>query len=898
MLVNTKKEGAPKTLPLRPESHEPYRHNTFFQKASRLGIPDLLREVDSSIQGLSEEIARARLEAIGTNEIDQERLHWPKQLLKAFLNPFILLLTVLAVISYLTDDKSGSVVMGIMVTVSVFLTFFQEYRSGQAAMRLKAMVSTKATVIRMVSSRPFKGEDSSEDKMISIRQEVPIREVVPGDLIHLSAGDMVPADVRLSYSKDLFVSQSSLTGESLPVEKFSASLSEDSSTPVNLPDLHNICFMGTNVISGTAQAVVLKTGRETFLGSVAKTISEGRSQSSFDRGIHRFTWLMLKFMMVMTPMVFLINGFSKGEWLEAFMFAVAVAVGLTPEMLPMIVTVNLARGALSMAKRKVIVKRLPAIQNFGAIDVLCTDKTGTLTQDKVVLEKYVDPLGNPKNHVLKYAFLNSFYQTGLKNLLDVAILKHHEIWGEIAVERDYQKIDEIPFDFARKRMSVILERKDASHVLICKGALEEIFNICRFAEIDGEVIPIESVSRERCMALANDLNNDGMRVIAVAAKEVSQRGPSYSVSDESDLTLLGYVAFLDPPKETAMEAIRLLGKKGVSVKVLTGDNDLVTRKICREVGLEVESLMLGGELSEISDEELDARVEKTTVFAKLSPSQKERIIRSLQRRGHVVGFMGDGINDAPALLASDIGISVDNAVDIAKESADIILLEKSLLVLEEGIIEGRKVFGNIIKYIKMGSSSNFGNVFSILGSSVFLPFLPMQPVQLLTQNLLYDLSQTAIPFDHVDEEYLEKPRKWEIGDIGRFMVVMGPISSIFDYATFAVMWFVFKANSPAASGLFQSGWFIEGLLSQTLIVHIIRTRKIPFLQSRASAPLLLMTTLIMVLGVAIPFSSLGVKVGLVPLPWTYFPWLLALLVPYCLMTQMVKNLFIRRYGFN
>jgi Mg2+-importing ATPase len=400
------------------------------------------------------------------------------------------------------------------------------------------------------------------------------------------------------------------------------------------------------------------------------------------------------------------------------------------------------------------------------------------------------------------------------------------------------------------------------------------------------------------MALANELNNDGMRVIAVAAKEVSQRGPSYSVADESELILLGYVAFLDPPKETAMEAIRLLGKKGVSVKVLTGDNDLVTRKICREVGLEVDSLMLGGELSEISDEDLDSRVEKTTVFAKLSPSQKERIVRSLQRKGHVVGFMGDGINDAPALLASDIGISVENAVDIAKESADIILLEKSLLVLEEGIIEGRKVFGNIIKYIKMGSSSNFGNVFSILGSSVFLPFLPMQPVQLLTQNLLYDLSQTAIPFDHVDEEYLEKPRKWEIGDIGRFMVVMGPISSIFDYATFAVMWFVFKANSPASAGLFQSGWFIEGLLSQTLIVHIIRTRKIPFLQSRASAPLLLMTSLIMVLGMAIPFSSLGAKVGLVPLPWSYFPWLLALLVPYCLLAQMVKNLFIRRYGFN
>ncbi len=897
MLSNTSKSPvSPPTSPTPPK--EGYRHERFFQKASRWEVQELYSFLDSDPQGLSEETARERLLAIGPNEIDTERLQWQKQLLKAFLNPFILLLSALAIISYLTDDKSGSMVMGVMVTVSVCLTFFQEFRSSQAAMRLKAMVSTNATVIRKIKTGVQKGEDASGEKVISIRQEIPIGAVVPGDLIHLSAGDMIPADVRLTYSKDLFVGQSSLTGESLPVEKFSTGAPEGAGTPVNLPDLPNICFMGTNVISGTAQAIVLKTGRETYLGSVSRTLSGGRALSSFDRGIHRFTWLMLKFMMVMTPMVFLINGLSKGAWLEAFMFAVAVAVGLTPEMLPMIVTVNLARGALSMAKRKVIVKRLNAIQNFGAIDVLCTDKTGTLTQDKVVLEKYVDPLGNPKNHVLEYAFLNSFYQTGLKNLLDVAILKHHEVYGELEVERDYQKVDEIPFDFSRKRMSVILERKDKSHVLICKGALEEIFNVCGSAEIDGEILPIGSVPKDRCLALAGELNNDGMRVIAVAAKEVVRKGSTYSVADESGLTLLGYVAFLDPPKESAPEAIRLLEKKGVSVKVLTGDNDLVTRKICREVGLEVDSILLGGEIATLSDSELDDRVETTTVFAKLSPAQKERIIHSLHRKGHVVGFMGDGINDAPALLASDIGISVENAVDIAKESADIILLEKSLLVLEEGIIEGRKVFGNIIKYIKMGSSSNFGNVFSILGSSVFLPFLPMQPVQLLTQNLLYDLSQTAIPFDHVDDEYLEKPRKWEIGDIGRFMVVMGPVSSIFDYATFGVMWFVFKANHPQTAGLFQSGWFIEGLLSQTLIVHIIRTRKIPFLQSRASWPLLVMTSLIMVLGVLIPFSSLGAKIGLQPLPWSYFPWLFALLVPYCLLAQTVKSWFIRRYGFN
>jgi Mg2+-importing ATPase len=707
---------------------------------------------------------------------------------------------------------------------------------------------------------------------------------------------MVPADLRLFASKDLFISQSALTGESLPIEKFHL---PEIVTPTTEPfDLRNMCFMGTTVVSGTALGIVLKTGKETFIGSLAHRLSGQRIQTSFDKGISRFTWLMLRFMMVMVPTVFLVNGIMKGQWYEAFMFSVAVAVGLTPEMLPMIVTVNLAKGAIAMSRKKVIVKRLNSIQNFGAIDVLCTDKTGTLTQDHVVLEKYSDPVGNHVNRVLRYAYLNSYYQTGLKNLLDVAILKHHEVHGELDVQFNYKKIDEIPFDFSRKRMSVIVEKRDGTHVLICKGALEELFSLCSNAEINGASTPIEDVSRDRCQAYAQSLNDDGLRVIAVAYKEVPHGSGLYSVKDESELTLLGFIAFLDPPKETAAQAISLLAQKGVSVKVLTGDNDRVTRKICSQVGLPFDRIVLGAEIEAMNDETLDATVEGVSVFAKLTPYQKERIIRSLHRKGHVVGFMGDGINDAPALKAADIGISVDNAVDIAKESADIILLEKSLLILEQGILEGRKVFGNIVKYIKMGASSNFGNVFSVLGASAILPFLPMQPVQLLTQNLLYDLSQTAIPFDNVDEEYLETPRKWEIGDIGRFMVFIGPVSSVFDYCTFAVMWFVFKANTESQASLFQSGWFVEGLLSQTLVVHMIRTRKIPFIQSRASLPMIALTCTIMAIGIAFPFTFVGAKIGLCPLPGAYFPWLVAMLVSYCLLTQLVKQWFVKRFGFN
>jgi Mg2+-importing ATPase len=868
-----------------------YKHRDYLLHIARLEAGDVLETLRSQYQGLAPTDVEQRFLQYGLNEVAHETTHWQTQLRRALINPFNILLALLSALSFATSDLKGAITLMAMVVISVTLTFIQEFRSSKAAQNLKKMVQTRATVHRRLPVE----EDSEE--LVSCKIELLIEELVPGDIVSLSAGDMIPADVRLLFSKDLFVSQSAMTGESIPVEKFAnAELGSSIKEPL---EILNLCFMGTNVVSGTATAVVVKTGSETFLGGISKSVTGQRVETSFDKGVHRFAWLMIRFMMIMVPFVFLVNGLTKGNWTEAFMFAVAVAVGLVPEMLPMIVTVNLAKGAMAMSRKKVIVKRLNSIQNFGAMNVLCTDKTGTLTQDRIVLEKYVDVSGAPNSRVLKYGYLNSFYQTGLKNLLDIAILSHRELTSNLEVEKTYRKLDEIPFDFTRKRMSVVIEKNNHRHILICKGALEEMFKICSHAEIGRETVPMSEIPIAEVRKIAQDFNDDGLRVIAVAYKDVeANRKADYSVADESALILIGYIAFLDPPKDSAREAIRKLSEHGVGVKVLTGDNDRVTQKVARDVGLSVENHLLGSDIEKMSDPELDAVVDRTSVFAKLTPSQKERIVRSIQRRGHVVGFMGDGINDAPALRAADVGISVDNAVDIAKESADIILLEKSLLVLEEGVLEGRKVFGNIIKYIKMGASSNFGNMFSMLGASALLPFLPMQPVQLLTQNLLYDISQTAIPFDDVDAEYLEKPRKWEIGEIGRFMVFFGPISSIFDYATFALLWWVFKAQTPASQSLFQSGWFVEGLLSQTLIVHMIRTRRIPFFQSRASWPLLLMTMAIMTLGIYVPFSLYGQSIGLVPLPTAYFPWLIGILICYCLLAQSMKNWFIRRYGFN
>lgn len=862
-----------------------------------------LAMLDTSESGLSEAQVRERSQKFGANEVAHEKAPaWYIQFMQAFINPFIGILIVIALISLITDvlmanpgdrDYKTLTVVSIMVMLSSLLRFWQEFRSNKAAEQLKSMVKTTATVWRRSQLGPGK-------------HEVDIKELVPGDIVMLSAGDMIPADCRIIQSKDLFVSQATLTGEALPVEKREYSI-PDADTRSTL-ELENFCFMGTNVVSGTAMAVVTTTGDRTYFGSISRSVTGKRAETSFDKGVNSVSWLLIRFMLIMVPLVFLINGLTKGNWLEALLFGIAVAVGLTPEMLPMIVTANLAKGAVNMSKRKVIVKRLNAIQNIGAMDVLCTDKTGTLTIDKIVLERHLNVFGNEDDEVLKWVYLNSYFQTGLKNLLDRAVLDHIELHDYLKVEDHFRKVDEIPFDFQRRRMSVILEQREnggEKHLLICKGAVEEILGLCTHAFDPGEdrqlhiendkVIPMDETMRSIILRTSKKLNEEGLRVLLVAIKQYEERPLTYSVADESNMILTGFIGFLDPAKPSAKPSIEALQKLGVSLKVLTGDNEIVTRKICRDVGIPINHVLLGQEMEKISDEKLTARIDEISIFAKLSPAQKSRVVKVLQAKGHTVGFMGDGINDAAALKDADVGISVDTAVDIAKESADIILLEKDLMVLRKGVIYGRRTFGNIIKYIKMTASSNFGNMFSMLGASAMFPFLPMLPVQILVQNLLYDISQISIPWDRMDAEYIEKPRKWEAGGIARFMIFIGPISSIFDYATFGLMYWFFKANSTEHQSLFQSGWFIEGLLSQTLIVHMIRTRKIPFIQSWATAPVLALTTAIMAIGIYIPFSPFAASLKLQSLPVSYFPWLIAILLSYCLLTQTIKSWFIRRF---
>jgi len=866
-------------------------------------IKTVLDTLNTSAEGLSDLQSDLRLKKMGPNEIAHEKPpKWYVQFLKTFQNPLVILLITLAAIALLTEDVKAAVIIFSMVVFSVVLRFSQEFRSSQAAEKLRAMVHTTATVCRKDPRKdisPSLAQDLGLTLNLDVpaQQDIPIKFLVPGDVIFLGAGDMIPADVRLIAARDLFVSQGALTGESLPVEK-QPTLPSDQLQVQNPLELANLCFLGTNVISGTGTAVVIETGNNTYLGSLAKTLVNHKALTSFDKGVNEVSFLLLRFMLVMAPVVFLINGFIKGNWTEAFFFALSVAVGLTPEMLPMIVTANLARGAIAMSNKQVIVKNIDAIQNFGAMDILCTDKTGTLTQDKIILEMHLDIYGEESEEVLEFAYLNSFYQTGLKNLLDVAILEHIELHESLKVEHSFRKIDEIPFDFVRRRMSIVVEEENHHHELICKGAVEEILQACMQVKVKDQVVPVDAAIREQVIRLNQDLNEDGLRVIAVAYKELPLDQRSYSVADEHDLILLGLIAFLDPPKDSAARAISALNQGGVQVKVLTGDNPIIARKTCKDVGLTVQNTLLGNEIEALSDDALADLAETTTIFAKLSPLQKSRIIHVLRHKGHIVGFMGDGINDAAALREADVGISVDTAVDIAKESADIILLEKSLLVLDAGIIEGRKTFGNIVKYIKMGTSSNFGNMFSVLGASALLPFLPMQPVQILLNNLLYDFSQTGIPFDHVDKEYQEKPRKWLVGDIQKFMIFIGPISSIFDYTTYALMWFVFEANTVGQQALFQTGWFVESLMTQTLIVHIIRTPKIPFLQSRPALPMLLITLTIMAVALYLPFSPIGSGLGFAPLPAEYFYWLALILSSYCVLTQLVKSWFVRRYGYN
>ena len=864
----------PSELPIPPKTkNQNIRVSAAVLDAARKDCEALLRELGTSLVGLPQAEADARIRTTGPNEIAQERKQgWAVRVLKIIRNPLVILLTVLSTVSFLTGDARAGSVMALMVALSVGLRFFQEARADAAAEKLKAMIHVTATVVRDGAPR-----------------EMPLRDLVPGDIIKLAAGDMIPGDVRLLSLKDLFVSQGSLTGESLPVEKSPEAQMEQEISPT---ELKNICFMGTSVESGTAAAVVVTTGVHTYLGGMARSITGDRAQTSFDLGLNHFTWLMMQFMVVMVPLVFLINGFTKHDWKGAFFFALAVAVGLTPEMLPMIVSVCLAKGALAMSRKKVIVKRLNSIQNFGGMDVLCADKTGTLTEDRVVLMRHCDLAGRESDIVLLDGYLISYFQTGLKNLLDRAILESVDFHAKATVDQ-YKKLDELPFDFTRRMMSVLVQNPQGQAILLTKGAPEEVFQRCSQFELDGTLSAMDPARVIGLKQEYDSLSNDGFRVLAVATKDLPGK-QICARNDERDLVLRGYVAFLDPPKDSATRALAALHNHGVAVKILTGDNPLISRKVCKDVGLPADPMLVGSDVEKMTDAELADAAEKATLFARLSPAHKERVIRVLRGNKHVVGFMGDGINDAPALRAADVGISVDTATDIAKESADLILLEKDLMVLQEGVIEGRKVFANIVKYIRMGASSNFGNMFSVLGASAFLPFLPMAPIQVLTNNLLYDFSQVPIPTDAVDAEQVSRPRPWDIGEIRRFILFIGPISSIFDYTTFFIMLWVFNSWDPSRASLFQTGWFVESLMTQTLIIHVIRTNKIPFLQSRASWALTFTTLAIMAFGIWLPYSPMASALGFTHLPRLYWPLLLLTLLGYVGLTQIIKMWLLRR----
>ena len=857
-------------------------------------VPELLDELKTTSSGLKSSNIDNIIKEHGYNLVIHDKSRpWYLQLLGAFNNPFNYILLLLALVSAITGDNNAMIIIVIMVLLSVIIKFTQEYKSSKSAEALKAMVHTTCSVCRI------------SDNGQPVIMEIPLEQLVPGDIIQLAAGDIIPADIRILHSKNLYVSQSALTGESLPVEK-KDTLAENVS---NALELDNICFMGTNVDIGTATAVVLETGSKTYFGSMAKSLTEKQPPTAFDIGINKVSWVLIRFMLIMVPVVFFLNGFTKGSWLDALLFALSVAVGLTPELLPMIVTSNLAKGAVRMSKEKVIVKKLSAIQNFGAMDVLCTDKTGTLTQDQIILEKHLDIFLNDSNKVLEYAFLNSHFQTGLKNVMDMAIIHNEDLKNKDELINAWKELDELPFDFIRRRMSVILEHRD-THIMICKGAVEEMLACSSSVSTASGDVPITEELKNTIHENAAALNRDGLRVIAIGHRYFSkEHGPEFTVAEECDLVLDGFAAFLDPPKETAKDALAALRENGIKVMVLTGDNDVVTKKVCHDVGFDDEDVILGSELDKLPDEEAIKIIEQHCIFAKLSPLQKCRIVTLLRNNGHTVGFMGDGINDAVSLKQADVGISVDTAVDISKESADMILLQKSLMVLHNGVIEGRKTFANTIKYLKITASSNFGNVFSLIGASAMFKFLPMLPLQILILNLIYDISQITIPWDNVDKDFLSKPRKWKANDIQRFMIFIGPSSSIFDYVTFGVMFFVIcplalggvpyhllsGADQLEFAKFFQSGWFIESLFTQTLIVQVLRTEKVPFFQSRASWIVLLTSCLLLTIGVALPYTAAGRAIGFAPLPLQYFYWLAGILLAYCVLTQFLKRWYIRRF---
>ncbi|WP_233278807.1 magnesium-translocating P-type ATPase [Floricoccus penangensis] len=845
------------------------------KKLALLSENELFKTFKTSSQGLSEEEAEKRLEEFGPNKVDAEK---PTPAIILFLealkDPFVLVLAGLMLVSFATGDYQAGFVMAVMILASATITFVQEYRSQKASLELKELIENTCAVTRD-----------------GVTKEIPMDEVVPGDIVNLATGDMIPADAALIWTKDLFVNQSSLTGESLPVEKFVHAGVRDESEGSAI-DMKDLVFMGTDVLSGKGRAVILKTGQSTFFGDIALNSTKKRGKTSFDNGLYKVSRLLLRMSLILFPIVLLINGFTKGDWGQAFFFAIAVAVGLTPEMLPMIVTSNLAKGAMTLSKEKVIVKELPSIQNLGSMDVLCTDKTGTITEDRVVLVQHLNPLGENNENVLDMAFLNSKYQTGWKNLMDIAVINYYDETGRKEPFTNVETIDEIPFDFSRRRLTVVV-KADGHQLMITKGAVEEMDAVCSHAEIDGEVVALTPELREQMRAVNVELNKQGMRVLAVAIKKDVHDNAIYSVADERDMTLIGFMGFLDPAKESAKTAIGSLHDHGVTVKVLTGDNEIVAAKVCRDVGIEVEDSILGTEIEKMTDQELAEKARTVNLFAKLNPMQKSRIIAAIQNDGHTVGFMGDGINDAPALRTADVGISVDTAADITKDASSIILLEKSLDVLDKGVVEGRKVFSNMMKYIKNTISSNFGNVFSILAASAFLPILPMLPIQLLVQNLIYDMGQLTIPWDNVDKEELAKPVKWSIDGLLKFTLCIGPVSSIFDIITFLVMWNILGFNSDAKQGMFQAGWFMVGLTTQTLVMHIIRTKKIPFIQSNASLPVWISGILAIGAGFVIMLTPINEYFDFLPLPASYWPWYIAITIGYLITVEFAKRIYIK-----
>ncbi len=858
---------------------------TALRKQSAVRLSELRETLESKPGGMTAEQVEKRLLDDGPNVItSQGEKGMIRRLIESLINPFNLILLFVALVSMITEtvtpggaDYSTVIIIVVLVLLSSMMSFIQGERSSAAAAKLSSMISNKADVIR-------------DGKVIVIDMS----DIVVGDLVRLSAGDMIPADVRFITTKDCFVAQATLTGESNPVEKFWDKKTDEDTAITDVP---NLGFMGSNVVSGAATALVLATGNDTFIGSMAQSISGDRGKNSFERGVDSVGKLLMRFMIIMVPIIFLINGATKKDWLSALLFSITIAVGLTPEMLPMIMTTTLARGAVNMSKKKSIVKSLSSIQTFGEMDILCTDKTGTLTEDRIVLEKYMDVRGGDNNpRILKHAYLNSYFQTGLKNQLDVAVIARGDKNGLADLRGEYVLEDEIPFDFTRRRMSVVLRDKTGKTQLITKGAVEEIISICSLVDVRGEIRELGEEERRKAIEIYEKENKEGLRIIAIAQKNEVSGIETFGVRDESEMVLLGFVGFLDPPKESAKMAIDALNQHGVRVVVLTGDSEGVAVKVCGKVGVNNEKIFNGSQVEEMDDIALQHACKTCDLFAKLSPQQKERVVQTLQEMGHTVGYMGDGINDAPPMHAADVGISVDTAVDIAKETADIILLEKDLMVLEAGVLEGRRTFGNISKYIKMASSGNFGNMFSVLIASIFLPFLPMQPIQILVQNLLCDFAQIGIPFDQVDQEYLMKPRKWDMRSIQRFMLTMGPMSSLFDVLCFAILWFVMKANSVDLAPLFQSGWFIFGSLSQVLIVHMIRTRKLPFLQSRASFPLMVSTLIAAAAVIFVGFGSVAEMLYMTPMSVAYVPWLILLLVGYSVLTEIVKRIYVKKFG--